>query len=396
MQDDAHRRGKSIDEIKEGDSLTVTECISERELLIYLGLTNDSNPLYVQTAFAQSMGYKAPVVPPVMLSGILTSSISKLLPGPGSEIVNVATNFIEPVYHEETITFTFEVIKVDLMKEVIMISVEGTNENGNRILDSVIMVRSRVVSIISNSKIIWKKRLKKMNNDPNLYEGQKLVKDANGFFMKMYGYMAAAVGISAVTAFMAANVPSVVSLVSNGLVMSILFIMQLVLVFRMSSLKAIRTSGKALSSLIFYSMIEGLFLSGLLYKYTAMDITRAFIAAAVLFVVLAVMGTSTKKDLSGIGRQALAALIALIIVSIVNLFLHSTMIQYVFSFIGIVVFSVLTAYDSQTYKVMYYQYGSQVNTDSLAAVGALNLYLDFLNIFLYLLQIFGIGSSDND
>ena len=191
-----------------------------------------------------------------------------------------------------------------------------------------------------------------MNNDPNLYEGQKLVKDANGFFMKMYGYMAAAVGISAVTAFMAANVPSVVSLVSNGLVMSILFIMQLVLVFRMSSLKAIRTSGKALSSLIFYSMIEGLFLSGLLYKYTAMDITRAFIAAAVLFVVLAVMGTSTKKDLSGIGRQALAALIALIIVSIVNLFLHSTMIQYVFSFIGIVVFSVLTAYDSQTYKVM--------------------------------------------
>lgn len=235
-----------------------------------------------------------------------------------------------------------------------------------------------------------------MNNDPNLYEGQKLVKGANGFFMKMYGYMAAAVGISAVTAFMAANVPSVVSLVSNGLVMSILFIVQLVLVFRMSSLKAIRTSGKALSSLIFYSMIEGLFLSGLLYKYTAMDITRAFIAAAVLFVVLAVMGTSTKKDLSGIGRQALAALIALIIVSIVNLFLHSTMIQYVFSFIGIIVFSALTAYDSQTYKVMYYQYGSQGNTDSLAAVGALNLYLDFLNIFLYLLQIFGIGSSDNN
>ena len=80
-----------------------------------------------------------------------------------------------------------------------------------------------------------------MNNDPNLYEGQRLVKDANGFFMKMYGYMAFAVGISAVMAFMAANVPSVVSLVSNGLVMSILFIVQLVLVFRMSSLKAIRT-----------------------------------------------------------------------------------------------------------------------------------------------------------
>lgn len=186
-----------------------------------------------------------------MLSGILTSSISKLLPGPGSEIVNVATNFIEPVYHEETITFTFEVIKVDLMKEVIMISVEGTNENGNRILDSVIMVRPPRRFNHQQLENNLEKEVEKMNNDPNLYEGQKLVKDANGFFMKMYGYMAAAVGISAVTAFMAANVPSVVSLVSNGLVMSILFIMQLVLVFRMSSLKAIRTSGKALSSLIF-------------------------------------------------------------------------------------------------------------------------------------------------
>lgn len=141
MQDDAHRRGKTIEEIKEGDSLTVTECISERELLIYLGLTNDTNPLYVQNTYAQAMGYKAPVVPPVMLSGILTSSISKLLPGPGSEIVNIATNFIEPVYHEETVTFTFEVIKVDMMKEVVMLSVEGTNEAEARVLDSVIMVR---------------------------------------------------------------------------------------------------------------------------------------------------------------------------------------------------------------------------------------------------------------
>ena len=141
MQDDVHRRGKTIDEIQEGDSLTVTESFSERELLIYIGLTNDPTPLYLQPAYAQMMGYKSALVPPVMLSGILTSSISKILPGPGSEIVNIATNFVEPVYHEEVITFTFEVIKVDLMKEVVMISVEGTNEAQDRVLDSVIMVR---------------------------------------------------------------------------------------------------------------------------------------------------------------------------------------------------------------------------------------------------------------
>lgn len=233
------------------------------------------------------------------------------------------------------------------------------------------------------------------NNEPDFYQNRDLIRGANTFYMKMYGFMACAVGISAVTAFLAANVPAVVSFVANPLVMGILFILQLVLVFRMSSLKAIRTSGRAVLSLVFYSMIEGLFLSGLLYVYTAMDITRAFVSAAVLFVVLAALGMNTKKDLSGIGRHALAALIALIIVSIINLFLHSSMIQYVFSFIGIVIFAALTAYDSQTYKMMYYQYGSEVNVDSLAAVGALNLYLDFLNIFLYLLQIFGIG-ADND
>lgn len=102
-------------------------------------------------------------------------------------------------------------------------------------------------------------------------------------------------------------------------------------------------------------------------------------------------GASPSFDMPYIMRPA--PKISLLIAEMLALI---TMIQYVFSFIGIVVFSVLTAYDSQTYKVMYYQYGSQVNTDSLAAVGALNLYLDFLNIFLYLLQIFGIGSSDND
>lgn len=136
-----HRQGKTIAEIKEGDSLTVTESISERDLLIYLGLTNDNNPLYIQNEYAQKLGYAGPVVPPVLLSGIITSSVSKLLPGPGSEVVNFSANFIRPVYHDEIVTFSFEVIKVDTMKEVVMISVEGNNRQNERVLDSVVMAR---------------------------------------------------------------------------------------------------------------------------------------------------------------------------------------------------------------------------------------------------------------
>ena len=107
------RMGKTIEEIEEGDSLSLTESIEDNQLLLYLGLTNDANPLYIQHDYAQETEYQRPIVPSVMLMGIITSAISKHLPGPGSHVVNFSVNFIEPVYHYETLTFQFEVIKVD-------------------------------------------------------------------------------------------------------------------------------------------------------------------------------------------------------------------------------------------------------------------------------------------
>ena len=93
---------KTIEEIQEGESLSVTETIEDSQLLLYLGLTNDANPLYIQHDYAKQTMYKNPIVPSVMLMGILTSSVSKHLPGPGSHVVNFSMNFIEPVYHYET------------------------------------------------------------------------------------------------------------------------------------------------------------------------------------------------------------------------------------------------------------------------------------------------------
>jgi 3-hydroxybutyryl-CoA dehydratase len=133
--------GKTINEIEEGDSLSLTESIEDNQLLLYLGLTNDANPLYIQHDFAQKTEYQQPIVPSVMLMGIITSAISKHLPGPGSHVVNFSVNFIEPVFHYETLTFQFEVIKVDKMKDVVTISVEAENTNEDRVLDAVVMVQ---------------------------------------------------------------------------------------------------------------------------------------------------------------------------------------------------------------------------------------------------------------
>lgn len=151
MSEDTHRQGKTIDELSEGDSLTVNESVSDRDVLLYLGMTNDNNPLYIQDEYAKNMDYKAAIVPPVLLTGIITRSVSKLLPGPGSQVVNLSVNFILPVYHEEDVTFTFEVIKVDDMKEVVTLSVTGVNDDDCRIVDAVVMVKPPIKAILAGN-----------------------------------------------------------------------------------------------------------------------------------------------------------------------------------------------------------------------------------------------------
>ena len=89
--------GKSIDEIQEGDSLTVTEIIEDKDILLYLGLTNDGNPLYIQHDYSQTTRFHKPIVPTVLLVGLLPSTVSKPFPGPGSHIVSVSFNVIEPI-----------------------------------------------------------------------------------------------------------------------------------------------------------------------------------------------------------------------------------------------------------------------------------------------------------
>ncbi|WP_195311877.1 Bax inhibitor-1/YccA family protein, partial [Ligilactobacillus salivarius] len=225
-----------------------------------------------------------------------------------------------------------------------------------------------------------------MNNN-EIYGNQA---GLNSFMTKMYGFMAGAVAISAVTAYLISNVYQVQALTffaNNRWAVWGILILQVVLVMSMS-FKADRSPAMSLTGLGLYSVLEGLFFGLIVQVYSSQDVTMAFVSATVMFTVLALMGTNTKKDLSGIGRQAMAALIALIIVMIINIFLRSSIITLAFSFIGVVIFAALIAWDSQRFRQMYIQYGNQINTTNLAIMGALQLYLDFVNLFIQLLNIF--------
>ena len=231
-----------------------------------------------------------------------------------------------------------------------------------------------------------------MNNN-EIYGNQA---GLNSFMTKMYGFMAGAVAISAVTAYLISNVYQVQALTffaNNRWAVWRILILQVVLVMSMS-FKADRSPAMSLTGLGLYSVLEGLFFGLIVQVYSSQDVTMAFVSATVMFTVLALMGTNTKKDLSGIGRQAMAALIALIIVMIINIFLRSSIITLAFSFIGVVIFAALIAWDSQRFRQMYIQYGNQINATNLAIMGALQLYLDFVNLFIQLLNIFtGLGGN---
>lgn len=142
--------GKTIDEIQEGDSLTVTEIIETRDVLLYLGLTNDDNPLYVQYDYSQETIYHKPLVPTVLLVGIITSNISKHLPGPGSHIVDLSIDMIEPIYHNITITFDFTVKRLDERREQVTIFVEGNNLEGERLVEAELIVATPQKLIFPN------------------------------------------------------------------------------------------------------------------------------------------------------------------------------------------------------------------------------------------------------
>ena len=148
----------------------------------------------------------------------------------------------------------------------------------------------------------------------------------------------------------------------------------------------------AFMGFILYASINGITLSLIFFAYSEAIISTAFFVSAGLFGSMAFLGTVTKKDLSKVGGIALQLLIGLIIASIVNFFLESSMLKYMISLAGVGIFTALTAYDAWKIKKMNDQLGDDADAEmvrKLSVIGALHLYLDFINIFLFMLRIFG-------
>jgi FtsH-binding integral membrane protein len=138
-------------------------------------------------------------------------------------------------------------------------------------------------------------------------------------------------------------------------------------------------------------VLNGVFFSTIFLAYTLGSIASTFFITAGTFGAMSLVGYFIKKDLSALGRFLMMALIGLIIATVVNIFIQSSGLMWICTYVGVLIFSGLTAYDTQKIKQMFLMHGAEMNesTMKLALMGSLTLYLDFINLFIYLLRIFG-------
>ncbi len=218
--------------------------------------------------------------------------------------------------------------------------------------------------------------------------------DSKEIVKKSFLYMMIALLISGGVAYATAITPNARNLLLSNGVITICFILEIVaMVMAHSFMKKGSVAGTAVS-LIAYSAITGFTLSVLFLAYNPAVITKAFVASALMFGLMAIYGMITDKDLSSIGSIGMMALVGIIIMSIVNMIMRSPGLDWLISAVTVVVFVGLTAYDTQKIKKSgYYAKVTNANTNTIAMMGALELYLDFLNIFLSLVRLFGRNSD---
>jgi FtsH-binding integral membrane protein len=211
----------------------------------------------------------------------------------------------------------------------------------------------------------------------------------NNFIRGVYGWMAAGLGITAVTAWIVAASPALIrAIVTNRLLFWGLVIAQFGIVLALSARVQKLAPATAAMLYVVYSMLTGVTLSFVLLAFTGESVASTFVVTAGMFGALALYGTTTRRDLTGIGSLAFMGLIGIVIASLVGIFWHNDALQFIISFIGVIVFTGLTAYDAQRLKAMALAMPG-AGSGSYQIVGALALYLDFINLFLFLLRFMG-------
>lgn len=231
-----------------------------------------------------------------------------------------------------------------------------------------------------------------MNNTStdNISLQQANEKISQRFITAVYGWMVAALAISGIAAFAVFNSETLLYFIFGSRFTFLgLIIAEFALVFILSAGIRRMSFPVAAASFVIYSIVNGLTLSSVLFVYTGTSIVRIFVITALMFGAMSVYGATTKSSLQSAGKYLMMALIGLIIASLVNLFMRSSSLDWLISFVTVGVFTGLTAYDTQ--KITTAARYAQDNDDfkKIAIIGALELYLDFINIFLALLRLFG-------
>lgn len=222
------------------------------------------------------------------------------------------------------------------------------------------------------------------------------------YMLRVYNYMLAGLALTGGTAWAVANtplgemfiraVPTAAGGTAYGLTMLGIiaafapFALVLLLSFRVHKM----SFGAAQSTFWVYASLMGISIAAIVMNFTGESVAKVFFTTAAAFGGLSLYGYSTKRDLSPIGSFLIMGLIGIIIASLVNMFMHSSMMSWIINVIGVFIFAGLTAYDTQRIKQTYYVVGHDGEAVGKSAVmGALSLYLDFVNMFLFLLQLFG-------
>jgi FtsH-binding integral membrane protein len=214
------------------------------------------------------------------------------------------------------------------------------------------------------------------------------------FLKAVYGWMCVGLGITAAVAWALVRSPeTMAAIAANPILRWGSILAPLGMVFFLAA--RVEKMAPNTASLVFagYSALNGVMFSFVLMAYTGTSIVSTFVVTAGMFGALALFGTTTKKSLAGIGQFAFMGLIGLILASFVGFFWHSSGLQFGISVVGVIVFTLLTAWDAQRLKVMAAAV-PEGRFGSYAVVGALSLYLDFINLFLFLLRFMGGGRRD--
>jgi len=210
------------------------------------------------------------------------------------------------------------------------------------------------------------------------------------YMLSVYNYMASGVLLTGIVALLFAQSGMAAQVFLNGGILAwVVMLAPLGLVMWLSFGINRISEGTAKAIYWGYAVLMGLSLSTILLVYTGASVAQTFFASAAAFGGLSLWGYTTKKDLSGFGTFLIMGLVGLIVASVINMFMHSSGLDLVISIIGVLLFAGLTAYDTQKIKSMYFVVGGSSLAGKSVVMGALTLYLDFINLFLFLLRFMG-------